>query len=118
MTDLDAICFNCTLPGGCYDEKGTPPVMIKALKELCPRAQAEKTRRRQRSSSGCNALPPGYLTAPDAARRLGVARKTVGEWCTRGKFPAARKLRHNGFTKAFWIIPEAAVKELVEGRQI
>lgn len=114
MTDTDRLCFSCPLPT-CYDEKGTPPVIVTELRKLCPLEQAEKSRRRKRAGGSWRAMPPGYLTVRAAAAMLGMAPQTVGEWCTKRKLPAER-IQHDGWAQAFWAIPESAVIELIARR--
>lgn len=50
-------------------------------------------------------LPRCYLTAPDAARELGISRYTMNEYLRAGKFPDAFQIG----TCGWWLVPRAAV---------
>lgn len=50
------------------------------------------------------------LSTTDVAKRLGVSRATVRNWCERGLLPGAEKVGEG--RRATWAIPEAALEGL------
>lgn len=45
------------------------------------------------------------LSTVQVAKRLGVTRQTVLEWCHAGRFPNAQHVGKNG--RGLWLIPES-----------
>ncbi|WP_163540801.1 helix-turn-helix domain-containing protein [Occultella kanbiaonis] len=52
-----------------------------------------------------------YFTPVDVASLLGFTPKTIRQWCTRGKFPGARKFPDSA-PRSEWRIPSGDVEAM------
>lgn len=56
-----------------------------------------------------------YTDTADVAQMLGFSRKTIAEWCKRGKFPGALKFPDDS-PRSEWRIPMEDVEAKKRGR--
>lgn len=58
---------------------------------------------------------PRYTDTADVAQMLGFTRKTIAEWCARGKFPGAKKFPDDS-PRSEWRIPAEDIEAIKRRR--